>query len=414
MGFLSSLVATNGGESKASSSAATLELFKQVFGSNTAGTGDAITWQRALQVSTVLACARVIADGIAQVPFKLFRETPDGAPGGPAKDHRHYRLLNLKPNPWQTSFEWRETMALHIVLMKGHFSFINRVGGRIVELIPLEPQRMKVERLKDWSLKYTYCPENGPSQEFPPETIFHVPSPSWNGWEGLEALQLAREVIGLALATERAHVNLHKNGVSPSGTWSIKDKLPPDQYGQLKSYLMQHAGENSGLPMIIDRGAQWVSQRMSGVDAQHIETRKHQVEEICRTLKVFPIMVGHADKTATFASSEAFFDAHVKHTLAPHYRRIEERVMTQILTERDLNDGIYAKFVVNALLRGSMKDRSEFYAKALGAGGSPAWMAQDEVRALEDMNPMGGTAAKLPVPTNVGGTAPAPTEGDDE
>ena len=111
-------------------------------------------------------------------------------------------------------------------------------------------------------------------------------------------------------------------------------------------------------------------------------------------------MVGHSDKTATFASAEAFFDAHIKHTLLPWCERIEASIDNDLLGE-DADKGYFAKFNLNALQRGAFKDRFEGYAKALGSGGSPAWMTQDEVRALEDLNPMGGEAMKLPKPTNV-------------
>lgn len=120
-------------------------------------------------------------------------------------------------------------------------------------------------------------------------------------------------------------------------------------------------------------------------------------------MRVFPIMIGHTgDKANTFASAEQMFLAHVVHTISPWYQRIEQSVECQLLTEQELDRGYFVKFTAAGLLRGSHKDRAEFYSRGLGAGGSPAWMTQDEVRALEDMNPMGGDAAVLPKPTNTG------------
>lgn len=407
MGFLASMVGARDAESKGMS---TLELFKQVFGTNSALTGDSITWKTALQVSTVLACARVIAEGIAQVPLKLFRESPDGLSRTPAKDHPLYRLLSRRPNPWQSSFEWRETVGLHLVLAGRHYSFINRLGNKIVELIPIEPQYVTVTRAPDWTLSYTVRGENGGEETYPAETILHLRGPSWNGWQGLEAIQLIREAIGLSIATERAHALLHKNGVSPSGTWSVEGSLNETQYKALRDHIVRNnTGDNRSMPMIVDRGAKWLAQAMSGVDAQHVETRKHQVEEVCRALRVMPIMVGHSDKTATYASAEQMFLAHVVHTLTPWCTRIEQAIDVQLLTEKDLNEGLYANFALQGLMRGAMKDRGEYFARALGAGGSPAWMTQDEIRGLEELNPMGGSAAALPIPTNVGGAQDAPT-----
>ena len=147
---------------------------------------------------------------------------------------------------------------------------------------------------------------------------------------------------------------------------------------------------------------------MTGVDAQHLETRRFQVEEVCRSMGVMPIMVFSSDKAATYASAEAMFAAHVTHTLAAWWERIEQSIDCNLLTEADEAAGIYAKFVGNGLSRGSMKDRSDYFSKALGSGGSPAWMTQDEVRALEEMNPLGGDAAKLPIATNAQKPAPEP------
>ena len=144
---------------------------------------------------------------------------------------------------------------------------------------------------------------------------------------------------------------------------------------------------------------------MTGLDSQHLETRKHQIEEVCRFMGVMPIMVGYSDKTATYASAEQMFIAHVVHTLSPWYARIENSAAAYLLTKRERAAGHYFKFNANGLMRGSAKDRAEFYAKGLGSGGHPGWVSPDEVRELEDMNPMGGEAAKLP-PRN----GPAPQE----
>jgi phage portal protein BeeE len=148
---------------------------------------------------------------------------------------------------------------------------------------------------------------------------------------------------------------------------------------------------------------------MTGVDAQHLETRKHQIEEICRSLRVFPQMVGHAgDQAPTFASAEQFFMAHVIHSLGPWYERIEQSADVYLFTQADQDAGYFVAFKMRGLMRGAMKDQGEYYSKALGAGGSPAWMTQDEVRAeAEDLNPMGGKAAELREPTNVAKTTPA-------
>lgn len=386
---------------------ASLDLFREIYGGQLAKAGVSVTWDTAIKVATVLACVRVIANGVAQVPLKLFQESTDGSRRLPAKDHPLYYLLHSRPNPWQTSFEYRETLILHLALTGRHYSFINRVRGKIVELIPFEPGQVDATRSDTGEVTYKVTYANGASQVFPAEAIWHIRGASWNGWQGMDAARLAREAIGLSIAAEEQHARFFQNGISASGVYSVEGTLTAEQYKALRSFIKDnYTGVNSGMPMVLDRNAKWLPLAMSGIDAQHLETRRFQVEEICRSLGVMPIMVGHTDKTATYASAEQMFLAHVVHTLAPWYSRIEQSINAQLLTEQEIRQGYYASFVAAGLMRGSMKDRAEYLAKALGAGGSPAWMTQDEVRGLEELNPMGGAAAALPIATNVGGGAP--------
>lgn len=390
---------------------ATLDLFREIYGSRTTKSGVRMDWRQALRVSTALACARVIADGVAQVPLKVFQERQSGG-REVLRDHTLYRLLHSAPNPWQTSFEWRETVVLHAVFTGRHYSFINRVRGEVREIIPFEPQTVEVKRARDGTLTYKVT-LNDATEEFPAESIWHLRGPSWNGWEGMDAIDLARDALGLAVATEEQHARMHENGVSVPGVYSVEGKLDQSQYDMLRRFIKEnYSGANKGLPMILDRGAKWLPLAMSGVDAQHLETRRFQVEEVCRFMRVMPIMVGHADKSQTYASSEQQFLAHVVHTLSPWYARIEQSIAAQLLTERDERSGVYVKFLPAGLMRGAIKDQGDYFAKALGSGGAPAWMTQDEVRELLEMNPMGGDAARLPVATNV--PSPAPARDDPE
>ena len=386
----------------------TLDLFREIYGSRASKSGQTVGLKEAIRCATVFACARVIANGIAQVPLKLFQEDAAGKKS-PARDHPLYRLLHRKPNPWQTSFEFREMLGLHLVLAGRAYCYKTIVGGRLRELIPLEPGTVRTKLADDGiTVLYEVTGKDGTIREFDQSLIWHLKGPSWNGWEGLDALDLAREAVGLAIATESSQSQLHKNGIRVPGVYSVEGTLNPTQYKDLRKFLADnYAGENGGLPMIVDRGAKWLPLALSGVDAQHLETRKHQVVEVCRAMGVMPIMVFESDKAATYASAEAMFQAHVVHTLAAWWERIEQSIDCNLLSEQDDARGIYAKFLGNGLMRGSMKDRAEYFAKALGAGGSPAWMSQDEVRALEELNPMGGDAAMLPKPTNV--PAPNPT-----
>lgn len=367
----------------------------------TSKAGATVNLDNALRVATLFACLKVLSQGCAQVPFKLFRETRGGdglARIESAREHPMYDVVTVQPNPWSTSFEFRETLVMHAAIGDA-YAFKNRVlGGRIAELILLNPGRVKKIQRDDYSIIYEVTGKSGDVQQFPAESIWHVRGPSWDGLGGLGILSMAREALGLSIATEESHAKLHAKGVRPSGTYTIDGTLNPSQYTALKAWIdKEFAGaENMGAPMILDRGAKWFSQAMTGLDAQHLETRKHQIEEVCRFMGVMPIMIGYSDKASTYASAEQMFIAHVVHTLSPWYARIEGSADVNLLTPKDRKAGHYFKFVASGLLRGSAKDRAEYYAKALGSGGSPGWMTPDEIRALEELNPMGGDAGKLP------------------
>ncbi len=373
--------------------------------------GQTVNYMTALQVSTVLACCRVLTNGVAQVPWQILKSRADGRGADVDRTHPLYKLLCRRPNDYQTSFEFRAVLVLHLVLAGNAFVYISRgPGGRILELIPLEPGRVSVRKLPDLSLRYDVLSEDGAGfRNLTSREIWHIRGLSWNSWMGLETVKLAREQIGLSMALEEGHSRLHQNGVAPSGTYAVDGKLTPDQHQKLTDWIKKHAaGDNRGAPLILDNGAKWLAQQMSGVDAQHIETRRFQVIETCRSLNVQPMMV-FAVEQPTYASAEQLFDAHEKHTLQPLYTLIEESADVWLLGVDD-DTGHFTAFNSRGLVRGSRKDQSEYYAKALGAGGSPAWMTQDEVREDLDLPPMGGAAAQLREPTNIAAKAPKTTK----
>lgn len=372
----------------------TLDLFREIYGGPPSRTGISVTWASALEISTVLACLRVIAEGIAQVPFKLYRDE-SGAGGRPAADHPLYDVLYRRPNRWQTSFEFRETLAFHAALTGNAYLFVGKVGIKreIRELVPLEPQFVTVEKKADGALFYNYNPVKGQGVQFAADQIWHVKGPSWNGYTGLEAVKLVREAVALAIASEAAHAEMHRGSAKMSGIYSVEGNLSKEKYDFLAAWLDKYAmgGERAGKPMILDLGAKFTTTQMTGVDAQHLETRKHQIEEICRGFRVMPIMVGHADKTATYASAEQMFIAHVVHTLSPWYERLEQSADVNLLSEDDRRKGYYTKFNPNALMRGAARDRAEFYTRMVGSvNATPGIMTRNEIRALEELPPIEG------------------------
>lgn len=388
----------------------TLELFKEIYGGKQTKSGLTVNAANAIDVSSVFACCRVIGEGVAQVPLQLMLESADGKTRQKAKKHPLYNKMSFKPNRWQTSFEWREMVCWHIVLCGNHYSFINRLGNKIVEIYPFMPGSVVVT-FERGVLSYKVTAEDGGvATTFPAESILHIRGPSMNGWYGLEAVKHAREAIGLAMATETAAATLHENGVRPSGTYSVEGTLTPDGYKNLSEWIEKHysGAENAGKTLILDRAAKWVSNQMTGIDAQSLEQRRFQTEEICRFARVMPIMIGHSDKATTYASAEQMFLAHVVHTLAPFYQRLEQCFDANLLTEKEREQGYYFNFVEEGLLRGSLVDTKETILGYVNGG----ILSANEGRSLLDKNPDPDPESdKLRIPTNIVGNAPQQPQG---
>lgn len=395
----------------AGSVSSSLELFKEVYGSRLSAAGIPVNWQSMLNVTTILACARVRAEGLS-VPFRVYQETDGGRTI--AVDHPLHMLISRKPNGWQTSLEFLETISFHLDLTYNAFVFVNRVGiaREIRELIPIEPGRVRVEQRDDYRLRYYIRGKNGVEQEFGQDAIWHLRGPSWNSWVGMDAVAMARNAVGLSLALEQGQSDSQKNSPQTSAVYSVKENLSPEKFQFLSGWMDKHlpGGERAGKPMILDMGAEFSRLLMSSVDQQIIETRKFQIEENCRTMRVWPIMIGHAgDQSPTFASASEFFQAHKTYTLDPMYRRISQSANVQLLGEQDLKAGYYTKFISNALMSSAPKDKAEYYTKALGSGGIKGWLTQNEVRDFEDMDKSDDPEAnKLPQPAAK--AAPVPTD----
>ena len=394
-------------------SASSYDILREIIGWGFASkSGKTVNVQTALEVATVFACLRVRANGVAQVPLKLLRESEDGKTRRPAKDHPLYDILEARPNEWQTSFEYREMLMMHLGLCGNHCSFINRSNrAGIMELIPFVPGSVTVKRAEDFALSYEVRAENGSTQLFPAKAIWHVRGPSWNSWMGLEPVRLAREAIGLSMALEESQSRMQRNGVRTSGTYSVEGTLTDEKYKELKNWIdRNHAGaENTGAPMIMDRGAKWLSHSMTGIDAQTLETRRFQVEEMCRQLGINPIMVFAESKNTTYASAEQMFLAHVVHSVSPDYARLEQSIRANLLTEAERKAGLYPCFIDEGLLRGSLETKMKTLLGYVNGG----LMYPNEGRAKLDLDPDPDPASnKLRIPANITGSVPpAETQG---
>lgn len=369
-------------------------------------TGLPVNEMTALRVSAVYGCCRVISEDIAKLPLKVIQENAQGTKRV-LYDHPLYRVLYRRPNEIQTSAEWRMTMMLHALLTHGGHSWINRgKDGSVLELIPLMPGRVVPRQLTDWSVVYDVHDADGKITTLASSDVHVLRGLSWNGFTALNLVAQGREAIGLAMAAEETQARMHGNGAKPGGVLSTPAVLTDTQIERLKAQFSENYSgvANAFKTLIFDNGLKFEPWSMTGVDGQHLETRKHQVEEICRLFRVFPQMIGASSATPTYASAESFFGAHVEHTLMPWIVLWEQAILRDLLTETDVQQGIEAKFGIDALLRANAEQRAQFYHSGITDG----WLTRNDVRRREDLNPLPGLDAVLQ-PMNLApvGSSPA-------
>jgi HK97 family phage portal protein len=376
----------------------------------TSKTGLTVSELTALRVSAVYACCRVITEDLGKLPLKVQVETKNGEKRT-AYEHPLYRVLYRRPNEWQTSMEWRMTMALHALLGRGGYSLINRSAtGEVLELIPLLPHTVIPRQDINWNVTYDVTDAKGKIVTLQRDQVHVLHGLSWNGFTALDLVVQGREAIGLAMATEETQARMHSNGAKPGGLLSTTAVLTKDQIDRIKEqFAASYSGvQNAFRTLVLDNGLKFEPWMMTGVDGQHLETRKHQVEEICRMFRVFPQMIGAASATPTYASAESFFGAHVIHTLMPWVTLWEQAMLRDLFTEAEVNAGYEAKFQIQALLRGSAEQRAAFYESAINPARG-GWMTRNEARRLEDLNPISGLDNILtPLNMQGPGAQPAP------
>ncbi len=301
-----------------------------------------------------------------------------------ARDHPLFWLLKHKPNPWQTSFELREQMGLHLAFDHNAFVYINRVRGEIRELYAFKPDTISITQNIDMELVYK-VKVDGREREIPASDMWHVKGPSWDGVRGNDAIKLAAKTIGLAQATEKYGTKLFENGARPGGILTTKpgtQALTPAQRTDIMTlWQAQHRGpDNAHKTVMLPYDLDFTTVSGTANEAQWIENRKFLIEEICRFFRVLPIMVMQTGATS-YASVEQLFLAHLTHTLMPWYERFEQSAETSLLTRAELEAGYTIKLNANALLRGSTAERGAYYNTMVTLG----VMSPNEVRAKEDL-----------------------------
>ncbi len=354
--------------------------------------GQQVNSLSACQVTSYYRAGIVIAEGVAQLPVQIYKGSASGRGSEPATDHPLYDILAHQPSGLQDSFQFWRTMLLHAALSGNAVAYRTVVRGQIRELIPIRPESLSID-IKNYTMEREYRIgfETGDIATVGQNEVFHLSGPSWGITKAEDPSSVGREAIGLAKATEETHASFHKQGAQPSGVLSAdkETRLDEGQLERLRAAWRRYQGSaNSGDTVILPGGLTWQQVRLTGVDAEHLDTRKHQIEEIARLLGVFPIMLGHAgDQSPTFASADAFMEAHVRYTLQPWIRAVRSAIETQLLTKDERAAGYYVRIDTSELLRGSLKDRTDYYKAALGTNSSPGWLTPNEIREDDGWNP---------------------------
>lgn len=354
--------------------------------------GVTVNARTVLRNAGVFRCVSLISNTIGMLPFHLMRS--DKGRVAKADDHPVYDILATTPNDWQTAFVFRRLMQ-HRVLVHGNaYALIVRTGERVRHLIPLDPVSVTPKLRDDWTLVYEYRRKAGGTAILPASDVLHLMGPSDDGVKGLSLVDYAAETLGLSLAAQKAAVRTFQHGVSAGGVLKVDKGLSDEALERLRAGMAEYQGpENAGKWIVGEEGLEPKPFGGTAKDNQSVEQRQHQIEEVARIFGV-PRPFLMVDDTSWGSGIEQLGIFFVQYGLAPHFVCWEQAVARSLLTVRERRDH-YAKFNERALLRGSMKDQAEYFAKALGSGGGRAWMTQDEVRDLTELEEMGGQAAEL-------------------
>ena len=348
--------------------------------------GKRVNERSAMQMTAVYSCVRILSEAVASLPLHVYRNTDTGTEK--ATDHPLYTILHDEPNPEMTSFVFRETLMTHLLLWGNAYAQIIRNGkGEVIALYPLMPDRMSVDRDENGQLYYEYlvssddAPVNKKSiVRLSPSDVLHIPGLGFDGLVGYSPIAMAKNAIGLAIATEEYGSKFFANGAAPSGVLehpgTIKD---PNRIRE--SWQQTFGGsQNSGKIAVLEEGMKYTPISISPEQAQFLETRKFQINEIARIFRVPPHMVGDLEKSS-FSNIEQQSLEFVKYTLDPWVSRWEQSIVRTLLTPEEKKK-YYVKFNVDGLLRGDYQSRMNGYA----IGRQTGWMSANDIRELENLD----------------------------
>ena len=347
--------------------------------------GRRVTERTAMQMTAVYSCVRILSETLASLPLHIYESSENNS--RKATKHPLYKLLHDEPNPEMTSFIFRETLMTHLLLWGNAYAQIIRNGkGEVLALYPLMPDRMRVDRDEYGQLYYEYmlsdsdanAKESG-AVRLSTQDILHIPGLGFDGLVGYSPIAMAKNAIGMAIATEEYGAAFFANGATPSGILTHPGVIKNPE-AMRESWSKGFGGRNSHKVAILEEGMNYTPISIAPNEAQFLETRKFQLNEIARIFRVPPHMVGDLEKSS-FSNIEQQSLEFVKYTLDPWVSRFEQAMTRRLLTD-DEKKKYYIKFNVDGLMRGDYQSRMNGYATARQNG----WMSANDIRALENLD----------------------------
>ena len=351
--------------------------------------GKKVTEFTAMQTSAVYACVRILSESIAGLPLHVYEYSGNGKRKVPS--HPLYFLLHDAPNCEMTSFTFRETLMIHLLLWGNAYAQILRdKAGRIIGLYPLLPNRMSVNRDDNGEIFYTYTANFGENPKLrnavniklQKSEVLHITGLGFDGLIGYSPIAVAKNTIGMTMACEEYGSAFFANGARPSGVLEYPGVLK-DPSKLRESWQSVYGGSsNTGKVLVLEEGTKYQQISIPPEEAQFLETRKFQINEIARLYRVPPHMIGDLEK-ATFSNIEEQSIEFVKYTLNPWIVRWEQSLCKALLNESE-KSRYFIKFNVDGLMRGDYESRMQGYATARQNG----WLSANDIRELEDLNPI--------------------------
>lgn len=340
--------------------------------------GKVVTAAGSLQIAAVWACVRLIAETVGSLPLYLYRGR-DGEDSILATDSPLYTLISRSPNSYMTSVEFWEMMVAGLLLWGNAYAVKRRLGGRVVSLDPLRPEFVSVYRTDSGEIRYTFQRAEQ-IEDFSANDILHIKGFSVDGLVGISPIAVARQTIGRSLATDEAASRIYQSGMSASGFVSYSKSLTKDLREEIRGSIESFTGSsNIGKVMVLENGMTYTALSINPVDAQMLETRYFNVEEVCRWFGVQPPLIGHVSKASSWASSlENMILMFVKFGLRPVLTRIEKALGRSLIDPGD-RATLFAAFDTEELQRGDSAARAALYASAAQNG----WMKRREIRRRE-------------------------------